>query len=182
MEHADWIVGPYNAGPSTTIQCSPNSIPVSADEQFVRHVGYSYGNSRIANFFSPESIRLISRKITQLLEGLRSDGRPILVPDETIAHAMSSIWESYVPKTGDIYSRYTIPGSGTDDMIRDLTDRTIQLITNTIKTEYQMKECNDKLTRWTTLYGNFNAHNLTQTPPIKVRRRRPQRMFFFENY
>ena len=45
-----------------------------------------------------------------------------------------------------------------------------------------MEENNRKLTIWTTVYGDFNAHQLRQHAPIKVLNKRPNPMEFHMRY
>ena len=45
-----------------------------------------------------------------------------------------------------------------------------------------MEENNKKLSIWTTVYGDFNAHGLRQHPPIKIRKKRPDPFQFHMRY
>lgn len=63
-----------------------------------------------------------------------------------------------------------------------MIDQVIEIITSQVRTELGMEENNAKLTAWTTVLGTFNAHGLTQTPPIKTRQRRPDPCLFNMNY
>ena len=84
---------------------------------------------------------------------------------------------------GDIYSRYIISGiEETRNDTRDIIDRAIEVIVSQIRTEKEVEENNKKLTIWTTLYGDFNAHGLRQTPPIKVRKHKKPAFQFNMNY
>jgi len=45
-----------------------------------------------------------------------------------------------------------------------------------------MTENNKKLSIWNSVYGEFNEKGLRAHPPIKIRKKRPQRMMFNMNY
>ena len=45
-----------------------------------------------------------------------------------------------------------------------------------------MQEANSKLTKWTTVLGDFNLHQLRSHDVIKILNKHPQHMQFFENY
>ena len=95
---------------------------------------------------------------------------------------MSQVYLARHPKTGDIYSRYIIPDSTPTDIIQEMTERSIEIITETIRTEFGMIKSNENLSIWTTVYGTHNPHGLTQTSKIKIREKRPQAMAFQMNY
>lgn len=140
------------------------------DYNFVRHVGYKESNVCIQKYYSPETVKIISKKVTELLQGVDPDNRPIIVPDKTICAVMDNIYTSFRPGTGDIYTRYIIPnGLNYDSYVQDMIDQVIQVITNDVKNNLGMDECNSKLSIWTTVLGDFNEHGLRQHPPIKIR-------------
>jgi hypothetical protein len=169
--------------------------------QYIKYVGYSsdicnsnyideFGNvkstcsqsSCVDQFFSKSNVKKISSKITELLMGVDKNNRPIIVPDKTIYSVMSQVNDNFRPETGDIYARYNIPTKGSGNMVQKMIDIVINVITTDVKNNLQMDQCNEKLTIWTTVLGDFNEHGLRQHPPIKLRERRPQPMAFFMNY
>lgn len=153
------------------------------DDNFIRHVGYSEDNICIKKYFDISTINTISRKVTELLQGVDPQNRSIIVPDSTIRSVMNDIYKNYRPPTGDIYSRYTIPsGTSTVSYVQNMIDQTIEVITSEVRNNLEMEENNKKLSIWTTVYGDFNAHQLRQHPPIKIRNKRPQPMAFQMNY
>lgn len=158
-----------------------NMSSKNIDQNFLRFVGWSQNSSSTTKFFSQNTINLISKKISELTKGIRRDNKIIIVPDYQISQVMDSVFKNYRPQTGDIYSRYIIPNSVSSD-INYLIDQVIEIITNHIINEYSMIENNNKLSAWVQVYGDFNVHNLTQTPPIKIRQKRPDVMQFNMNY
>ena len=97
---------------------------------------------------------------------------------------MSAVLDDNHPLIGDIYSRYII--SGIEEQrndVRDMIDRTIEIITSDVKDSYDTIKNNNSLSIWNTLYGDgVNKAGLRQTAKIYTRERYPQRMAFFENY
>lgn len=152
------------------------------DSNYMRYVGWRINNACAAKYFSPPTVKLISQKITQLLQGVDPKGRPIVVPAQTICNIMSNVWYNFRPEIGDIYSRYIIPTNQQQSKVQNMIDQVIEIITSQVRTELGMIECNSKLTKWTTVLGTFNEHGLTQVPPIKVLHKRPNPMEFNMNY
>ena len=124
--------------------------------------------------FSLKNVSLISRKVTELLQGVDPKGRDIVIPNETISNVMSQIQLNTIPKnTGDIYTRYIIPsGEDTDPMWGYIINKTIEVIVNDVKVNLGMEECNRKLTIWSSVLGNFNTHGLMPHSDIKLNDRR----------
>jgi len=159
------------------------------NDQYIRHVGFSShmcgptcGPSCLQQYFSKENLRKMSCKITELLMGVDKDNRPIIVPDETICHIMSQVYENFRPETGDIYGRYNIPKSRGQNYVQRMIDQVINIITTDVKVNLGMDQCNKNLSIWTTVLGEANPHGLRSHPPIKIRERRPQPMAFQMNY
>ena len=96
---------------------------------------------------------------------------------------MNDIYASFRPPTGDIYSRYTIPnGISPQSYVQSMIDQVIQVIVSNVKNTLEIEQNNEKLTVWTTLYGDFNTDGLRAHPPIKVRKKRPASFQFNMNY
>lgn len=154
------------------------------DYNHMRHVGWestSGGNSRFAQeFFSKQTVNYISRRVTENLHGLEK--LPIKVTDDVIAHVMSQVYTNRRPKIGDIHSRLHVPDHTPVNELQQLIERTIEIISNNIRNEYEIIANNEKLTIWTTVYGDFNEHGLRQHAPIKIRHKRSQQMTFNMNY
>lgn len=159
------------------------------NDNFVKHVAYSdtqvdeniYGPTCEQIMFSHENIDQMSRKITQLLQGVDEKNRKIVVPKKAICSVLSNINGNYRPEIGCIYSRFTQPGSGIDTM-QHIIDQAINVIVTDVRVNMGMEQANSKLTIWTTVLGDFNEHNLTSHSKIKLREKRPQPMMFNMNY
>jgi hypothetical protein len=156
---------------------------------YMQHVGYTShvcgdkcGPSCAQKLFAPKNIKKMSRKITQLLQGVNEEGRPIIVTNNQICNVLSQVYTNFRPETGDIYSRYVIPQSRPFNYTQNMIDQTINIITSQIKDEIGMAQNNAKLTAWTQVLGNFNNHGLRSHAPIKILEKRPQPMAFNMNY
>lgn len=166
-------------------QTAINNLYKYQNNNFMKYVGFEAASSTKCEelLFKPETVKAISQKLTYLLRGVDPDGKKIVVTDDVIYNALSGVYSSFRPVVGDIYSRYQIMNDEINrNDVQDMINRTIQLIYDSIRNEIMMEENNKKLTIWTTVYGDFNKHGLRQTPPIKVRKRRPDPMLFNMNY
>lgn len=173
----------YSDEKQVDIQKSTNNTQYDiCDSNYFRHVGWRENNKSIRKYFSPETINIISRKITELLQGVDQKNRPIIVPKNAICNIMSTVYDNFRPETGDIYSRYNIPTRNQQSHVQNMIDQVIEIIVSQVKSEIGFQQSNAKLTKWTTVLGNFNVHGLTQTPPIKVLQKRPDPMMFNMNY
>jgi len=153
------------------------------DTNSMKYVGWQDNQPWLQKYYSQTSLRTISKKVTELLNGVEPNGRPIIVTDEVIGNVMNDVYNYYVPAVGDIYSRYNIPnGPNPENYAQSMIDQTIELIVNYVKNQYEMSENNRKLTVWTTVLGDFNAQGLRAHPEIKIRKRRPDPMQFHMNY
>jgi len=160
------------------------------DENSIRFVGWDQTingpcSEMYKRLFSQETINIISSKVTELLWGLNLTNRPIKVTDRVISHVLSSVYQNPKSKIGDIYTRYIIQQSGTNDpgsSDQTVIDETINIIVDHIRNEYETIKNNESLTIWNSVYGDFNSQGLRQHPPIKVREKRPQPMMFNMNY
>lgn len=153
------------------------------DFGYIKYVGYKENNPCIKKYFDPCTVKQISYKVTELLQGVGENNRPIIVPDEMICTVMNDIYTNYRPPTGDIYSRYIVPsGDSTESYVQSMIDQVIEVITSDVRNNLGMEECNKKLSIWTTVYGDFSEHGLRQHPPIKIRHKRPNPLQFNMNY
>lgn len=165
----------------TLYQKSCNSF--NPDTNYMKYVGWVDDSPALQEYYSPENVRTISKKITELLEGVEPNGRPIVVIDEVIGSVMNDVYNNFMPAPGDIYSRYNIPnGKNPEEYVVSFIDQTIELIVNYVRNQYEMAENNRKLTAWSTVYGDFNAQKLRSHSQIKIRNKHPDRMQFNMNY
>ena len=152
------------------------------DFNYLRYPGWSEGNLCIRELFSPETIQLISRKVTELTRGVDSKNRKIIVPDARICEVIDGIYQAFRPPTGDIFSRYIIPNNEQANMVQSIIDQSIEVIVSNIRGQLGMEQQNQTLSAWVTVMGDFNASGLRQFPPIKVQGKRPSTMQFNMNY
>jgi hypothetical protein len=155
----------------------------SIDENKLRYVGWTdtNNNDEFYNaFFSVETMKYISKRVTQNLNGLKS--KPIVVGKDTIGHVMSQIYDDRRPKIGDIFTRYTIEDDKVVSLLQELIFRCIELISSTIRDEIEIIQNNEKLSVWTTVLGDFNKEGLRSHDKIKIRNKHPQMMAINMNY
>ena len=156
------------------------------DEGYLKHVGWGYTSNRNPCFdeiFSKENLNQMQQKISELLQGVEPSGKTIIVPLDKIGHILSQVYATQRPPVGDIYSRYI--QSGIEDRrndVREIIDKSINIIVTQIKDEFETIENNKKLTVWTTVLGDFNENGLRAHSQIKLNKRRVPSMWFFENY
>ena len=150
-----------------------------------KYVGFNDFDLCLRQFFSQNTIDIISHKITQLLMGVDPQNRPIIVPDRQIGFVMDSVYKNFTPyNAGDIYTRYDIPsGSNTQSYLQNMVDQVIEIIYSDVKNNLEIEQNNAKLSIWTTVLGEgMNQHQLRSFAPIKTRLKRPAPMQFFQNY
>ena len=165
---------------------SSSDCKQNCDNNYYRFVGWEFtqqNNPSYSALFNKKTVIDIQAKLATLLQGVDRYNRPIIVSEENICNIMSEVFSTYRPPTGDIHSRYIVPsGFGEQNMVADIIDKTIQVIFNTVKNELLIEQNNEKLTIWTTVYGDFNTHGLRQHAPIKTQNKHPDRMQFNMNY
>lgn len=154
------------------------------DDNYYRYVGWSESNNCIKDYFKLQTVETISKKISDLLQGVDPSGKRIVVPNSTIYSVLSQIYNSYRPPTGDIYGRYNVPTDTPENYVQDLIDQTIEVIVVDVKNNIGVDEANSKLSIWNTVYGDFNNCGLRQFPPIKIREKNTnfRGMVQFMNY
>jgi hypothetical protein len=130
--------------------------------------------------FNDENVQHYQSIIRELLKGVSS--RPILVSLDTIKSVLWQCYESRNPLVGDPYSRYIQASNVNRTDLEDIVNRTINIIVSQIRNEYGMIENNKKLTKWTTVLGDFNAAGLRSHPPLKIRSKKPETMQFHMKY
>jgi hypothetical protein len=161
-----------------------SNIEETLNQNYGRNVGYTDTNSLFkTNYYNINIVNTISKKLTELLQGVDPLNRPIIIPDNTIINIMDSVQQNYRPLTGDIFSRYNIPnGQNSDDYISSMIDQTIEIIYSEVKNNFEIEENNKNLSVWTTLLGDFNEQGLRSVPPIKILNKHPAHCQFNMNY
>ena len=156
------------------------------DYNFTKFVGYSNpgkNNKCYTDFFSQCTINQISKKVTELTVGVHPENKNIIVPDEWIIDVMNSVYENWSGGSlGSIHSRYTIPNYENENYTRAWVEQTINILISHIRNVYGMIENNQKLTKWTTVLGEFNEGGLRSHAPIKVLNKRPAPFQFNMRY
>ena len=157
----------------------------SCDYQNLRHVGWenSIQNQGMEFLFSSENIKMMSEKITELLEGVDQNGKSIIVTDRVICGVLSSVVANQRRgNIGDIYSRYIIPQNEPGYYTTSIINRTIETVVSYIKSETMMEETNQSLSVWNSIRGGQNELGLMPTSKIKLQEKHPQHMAFNMHY
>ena len=154
---------------------------MSCMRENMKYVGYNSTNRYTAVLFSRQNIDAVSARITKMLDGVCGN-RPIIVPDETICMVMSSIYDTFVPQTGDIVTRYVIPPARQDSYIDDVNNQTVNVCVADVRNNLTMERNNKKLTAWTTVLGDFNANGLRSHDVLKISTRHPDQLAFNMHY
>jgi len=151
--------------------------------QFVGWGTVATWNSLTSRLFTMRTLKVIRDKTSEYLTGVDPKGRKIIPSDNVMTSALYSVFRDHVPQTGDIYGRYSIRDESTRDDYSYIIDKVISLIVTGIRTDVEMQEQNEKLSIWTTLYGDFNEHGLqAYSSDIKLRQKRPDPMLFHMRY
>ena len=154
-------------------QIEPELQKFVLNENYNKFVGYQQ-NSDLNDFFTQDTVRFISKKVSELLQGVHPENKKIVVSDKNILAVMNQIYTSFIAPVGDIYTRYHIPSQNkNEDYTDDMIDQVIETITSYVRNTMAIEENNSRLTVWNTVYGDFNAHGLRRYTGIKVRHKRP---------
>lgn len=177
--------------PKLDVEYTDVPIPFSMDTNYSKHVlwGTTLNDSDLMGgynkLFSKQNVEMLSKQITQLLEGVDPQGRQIIYPSDKIVHVLNQLYENSKGKSiGDIYSRFHIGGTdqARDDVVT-INQQAINLIYTTIKNEIETIQCNNDLDIFkATILGDFNTLGLRQTPKIYTRNRKPNPMEFHMRY
>lgn len=144
--------------------------------------GNGTGKILYNELFTQKNIDTISKKVTELLEGLDPSGKQMCVSDEMISSVISDISHNQLSHmVGSGLGRYLQPANVGSD-IANVNLRVVNVIVTSIKNYYTTIENNKKLSIWTSVYGDFNEHGLRGHAPIKIRNKLPQQMMFNMNY
>lgn len=139
------------------------------------------------SFFNDTVLSYIQRRLTFLLRNENIYDKPVIVTTKVIKNIMEHIYANNRPQSlGDIYSRYHMAGSDLDRQrafdVDKMIQQVIEIIYNYIKNEYQMIKCNQNMSAWNAVYGEYNEKGLLAHPPLKLRYKRPQQMQFNMRY
>ena len=153
------------------------------NDDFYRYVGWKQSEQDFDKvFFSIDTVNKISDRLKELLKCLRKDCRPIIVTNKVISHMMSEVFRKNRPQLGDMYTMFTIPPEKFRNDLETMSDMVVEIIFNTIKTEYEIEQNNKGLTIWTSVLGDFNKHGLRQFSKIKINEKNINKVRFNMNY
>ena len=155
------------------------------NDQKIKLVGWSDDQSVcMQEYFSKSTLESLYYRISELLKGVDPYGRNIVVPMKTINHVMNQVYSAYRPPTSDIYGRYNVTSAVPSNYVEDMINQTIEIIVSDVKNNLGMQYCNEKLTAWTTVLGDFNESGLRSHGPIKIREKNSNNRGFvsFMNY
>ena len=145
--------------------------------QQTQHVGSNNNdNPYIGEFFSQNVVDFISKRCTELLEGVDEKKREIIIPNKRIFEVMNTVYSSYNYPTGFDSS------ISKEQYIQNMIGDSIARIVYDVKNTLQYEQCRNKYTIWTTLYGDFNKDKLRQHAPIKILKNRPNSFEFNMKY
>ena len=149
-----------------------STLDSSGDWGNMKYVGYDTRQSQATQYlFDKSTIKTISSKITELLQGVEKNGKQIIVTDNIITNVISSLLaKNNIGNIGDIYSRYTIARQEPDCGVSSIIDRTIETIVSYIKNQYGMIENNESLSIWNSILGGQNELGLMPHSKIKTPR------------
>lgn len=128
-----------------------------------------------------DTIRLVSKKITDLLQGVDVKGRKIRVPDQDIMSIIDTEYRRYRPPIGDMYSRIH-QMEEQPDKIEVIIERAIEIITSQIKSDKMIEENNKSMSKWNSMYGEHNPAGLVAHTKIKIRENHPAMFQFNMKY
>jgi|MDTD01.1.fsa_nt_gb hypothetical protein len=156
-----------------------------------RFVGWSAnlleGNcQQYTDLYKQETVNYIQQQVSNYLMPL--SGKPVIVPDQQIREMITSVWNVESVRPANIYTKDTFNNVGTQwenstqTPYKRIVEIVIQSITSQLRNQKEMADCNNSLSIWNSLYGDFNEAGLRAHPKIKLRERRPATMQFNMNY
>lgn len=152
------------------------------DTRYFKHVGWSKEATYADPYkllFSAKNFDLIAAEVK---ERLASTGYSINVSRDVIGSALSNITIHNSPKTGDIYTRYVVPDSEPRNDVANLTQQAIDLIVNTILDDLETTKLNQRLSIWSTVYGDGNPEGLRGHSIIRYKENDYMKGVFNMNY
>lgn len=171
----------YNAVPNPPVFCIENA------DDGIQYVGWEHtveDNEKYAFIFSQKNMDYLSATISDALRGVDPQNRKIIIPDDKIANVLSTVYK-YATRAniGDVHSRFIVGPIETRNDIKDINNQTINIIVSAIRDEVEMTNNNKKLSVWNAqLLGDFSKVGIRAHAPIKIRKKKWQSMYFFQNY
>jgi hypothetical protein len=153
------------------------------DYRNLKYVGWDTSGSQTQGgyqiFFSNENHALLSKTIHNELV---KRGLNMIVAPHVLWDVMSSVSLTNDPIVGDIHSRYVVSNGKSRDDLLQLNTRVLNTIVNTIVDEYDTIRQNARLTKWTSVLGEFNAEGLRGHDILKTKENDYRKGFFVYNY
>lgn len=149
------VITPVNRRPTFRYATPSTSGKFQYIHHYARISPEEYHDSELHKFFSDDTVQIISNKITQHLDGVRSDGKRVVLHPDRIRDLMGRV--------------YTTNKAGYADMVDHCISRAVDQIGN----ELGFIENNNNLSIWTSnYYGDPADYNLRAHPPIKINNKR----------
>lgn len=145
----------------------------STNPGYMKYIGWDaiMQIDNIRELWSEEHLLTIQKIVAEKSRQYHPENRPILVSLDNIGSVLFQCYQSNNPNVGDIYSRFIM--DNTELQRQDITQiiqRTINVILHHINALYTTRQCNEKLTIWNSLYGDFNNVGLRSHSNIKIRK------------
>lgn len=137
-----------------------------------RHIGYNMSKEE-TELFSDKSIAKIAAKASSLFVENRVHFKP-----EVVRNLLEKNYYDYKPPVTDIYSKYLIEPFTQRSKIERVVELTVQMLATTAQTQILGDKYVDSLDISILKFTG----DLRATPAPKMRLKRPQTMFFFQNY
>ena len=156
---------------------------MNSNTQYTKYVGYDDSfMPTVGSLFDGSTFRFIQTMVYDMSKAYFPQG--VLVPCEVIANVLSTVFANFVPPTGDIHSRYTIPvdDMANNDYVSNIISQTARIVLDDVVNTLGTERNNQSLDIWTTVLGDFNSHGLRSHDQLKTRENKPPSALFFENY
>lgn len=158
-----------------------NERPALSDYQDTRHVGFDTSTRMplYDTWMSLTTLEQIQVVLKQYIPTLKMGD--IVVTDRSVWSAMDTVFRTFIPTRGDIYTKYII--NYAQDEPTMMMDRVVQLIITSIQDDYYENTVQQKLDIWDSVqFGEQNRFGIAPTPPIKIRRKRIPMSFINQRY
>lgn len=133
-----------------------------------RHV-ISDHDYKSEHFFNNQIVDMISKKCTELLQGVDRLNRNIKISKENIINVMNSVYYNYTPENVNIHSRHVIEKQNSQSSINKIIDIVINILVTKVKTQMGIDECNSKLSKFNINIGDNNLTETRSYPKPKIR-------------
>ena len=154
-------------------------VNTAMDENYLRFVGWNPVQGGYNLFFSKENIQYLHNRIH---ESLQARGHNIRLTDTVLGGVMSAVFQSNDPVIGDAYTQFTIPAAHPRNDLKQWNQRVIDIVVNYILDEYENTKANQRLTKWTTVLGDFNPDGLRSHDILKTKKNDYRKGFTLWNY